>query len=143
MRLVFLALAAALAAAAAATAADLVSATMSTSSTMPVAGLPGCRVAGLPWRYTITVRTQTGDPVRARVRLQALRRSRLLGCWTQSGFVRCSENAGTWISISRRLTRAIVWPARWVGLELTFRAVVVTGTHTLRLRAPVAGRATG
>ena len=132
MRLVFLALAAALAAAAAATAAGPVRATMSTSSTMPV--------AGVPWRYAITVRTQTGDPVRARVRLQALRGSRLLGCGTRSVFVRCSEDAGTWIAISGRLTRAIVWPARWVGLELTFRAVVVTGTHTLRLRAPVTVR---
>jgi hypothetical protein len=135
MRLVFLALTAALAAAAAATATGPVSATMSTSSTMPV--------AGVPWRYTITVRTQPGDPVRARLRLQALRGSRLLGCWTQSGFVRCSEHAGTWIAISGRLTRAIVWPAQWVGLELTFRAVVVTETHTLRLHAPVTVRATG
>jgi hypothetical protein len=135
MRLVSLAFAAALAAAAAATAAGPVRATMSTSSTQPV--------AGAPWRYTITVRTQAADPVRARVRLQALRGSRLLGCWTRSGFLRCSENAGTWLAISGRLTRAIVWPARWVGLELTFRAVVVTGTHTLRLRAPVTVRATG
>jgi hypothetical protein len=132
MRLVSLAFAAALAAAAAATAAGPVRATMSTSSTQPV--------AGAPWRYTITVRTQATDPVRARVRLQALRGSRLLGCWTRSGFLRCSENAGTWLAISGRLTRAIVWPARWVGLELTFRAVVVTGTHTLRLRAPVTVR---
>jgi hypothetical protein len=135
MRLVFLALGAALAAAAAATAAGPVGATMSTSSTMPV--------VGAPWRYTITVRTQAGDPVRARVRLQALQGSRLLGCWTRTAFVRCSENAGTWIAISGRRSSAIVWPPRWVGLELTFRAVVATGTHTLVLRAPVTVRTTG
>ncbi len=100
-------------------------------------------VVGVPWRYTITVRTQAGDPVRARARLQALRGSRLVGCWTRTGFVRCSQNAGTWLEVSGDRTRSIVWPERWVGLELTFRAVVVTGTHTLRLRAPVTVRAAG
>jgi hypothetical protein len=134
MRLVLVALAAVLVSATVASAAEKVRATLTTSSTTAV--------VGVPWRYTIAVHTQSGDPLRARARLQVLRGSQLVGCWTRSGFERCrADDAGTWISFKGGRSATILWPARWVGVDLTFRAVVVTGMQTLRLRAPVIVRA--
>jgi hypothetical protein len=134
MRLVLVALAAALVSATAASAAVKVRATLTTSSTTAV--------AGVPWRYTIAVHTQAGDPLPARARFQVLHRSQLVGCWTRSGLVRCrADDAGTWIGFRGKRSATILWPARWVGVGLTFRAIVVTGMSTLRLRAPVIVRA--
>ena len=134
MRLVLVGLAAALASATAASAGGTVRATLTTSSTTGV--------VGVPWRYTIAVHTQAGDPLPARARLQVLHGSQLVGCWTRSGFVGCrGGDAGTWIAFNGGRSATILWPARWVGVDLTFRAVVVTGMQTLRLRAPVIVRA--
>jgi hypothetical protein len=52
--------------------------------------------------------------------------------------VRCSgARAGTWIPFKGKRVATIVWPALSVVGKLTFRAIVVTGTRTLRLMAPV------
>ena len=136
MRLLLLTCAAASVAAASAAAANPVSATMATSSTKPV--------VDVPWRYTITVKSQAGHPLAARARLQVLRGTHLVGCWRRTAIVRCTRpEVGTWIPFTGRRTRgAILWPKRWVRLQLTFRAVVVTGTHVLLLRAPVTVRST-
>jgi hypothetical protein len=136
MRLVLLALAAALVSATAASAEVTVRATLTTSTTTAV--------VGVPWGYMIAVHTQAGDPLLAQARFQVLQRSQLVGCWTRSGFVRCrSDDAGNWIPFRGRRSATILWPARWVGVDLTFSVVVVTGMHTLRLRAPVLVRAVG
>ena len=129
-RLLLLACAAALVGAATTSAASPVSATMVMSSTRPV--------VEVPWRYTITVRSPTGHPLAARARLEVLRGARLVGCWRRIAIVPCTRaEIGTWIPFTGRRTGAIVWPSRWVGRELTFRVVVVTGIHTLLLRTPV------
>jgi hypothetical protein len=134
MRLVLVALAAAFVSATAASADVTVRATLATSSTTAV--------VGVPWRYRIAVHTQAGDPLSARARLQVLHGSQLVGCWTRSGFVRCrSDDAGSRMAFKGARSATILWPARWVGVDLTFRAVVVTGMQTLRLRAPVIVRA--
>jgi hypothetical protein len=134
MRLVLVALAAVLVSATAASAAEEVRATLTTSSTTAV--------VGVPWRYTIGVHTRSGEPLRARATLHVLHGSQLVGCWTRSGLERCrAGDTSTWISFRGGRSATILWPARWVGDDLTFRAVVVTGMQTLRLRAPVIVRA--
>ena len=54
-----------------------VRATMSTSSTTPL--------VDTPWRYTITVKDQAGKPVAAKVRLQILLGTVVVGCWKATG----------------------------------------------------------
>ena len=80
MRLILFVLVAALALAASATAASPVRATMSTSSTQPL--------ADTPWRYTIVVKDRAGKPLAAKVRLQILLGSRVVGCWKSTAMVR-------------------------------------------------------
>jgi hypothetical protein len=110
-----------------------VRATMSTSSTTPL--------VDTPWRYTITVENQAGKAVVAKVRLQILRGTLVVGCWKATGLERCSgAKAGRWIAFRGKRTAAITWPARYSGMKLTFQATVVAGTRTLRLRAPVTVR---
>ena len=112
---------------------DPVRATMSTSSTTPL--------VDTPWRYTITVKDQAGKPVAAKVRLQILLRTLVVGCWKAAGLVRCSgAKAGTWIAFKGKRTATFIWPARAAGMKLTFQAIVVSGTRALRLRAPVTVR---
>ena len=53
-----------------------VRATMSTTSTMPV--------ADTPWRYTIVVKDRGGKPLRAKARLQLLLGTRVVGCWKRN-----------------------------------------------------------
>jgi hypothetical protein len=133
MRLLVLALGVALTLALTASAAAVVNpvrATMSTSSTTPL--------VDTPWRYTITVKDQAGKPVAAKVRLQILLGKVVVGCWKASAMVQCSgAKAGTWISFRGKRAATISWPARTAGMKLTFRAVVLAGTRTLRLRAPL------
>jgi len=113
--------------------ADPVRATMLTSSTTAL--------VDAPWRYTITVKDQAGKPVAAKVRLQILLRTLVVGCWKATGLVRFSgAKAGTWIAFRGKRTAAITWPARYSGMKLTFQAIVVSGTRALRLRAPVTVR---
>jgi hypothetical protein len=105
-------------------------ATMSTTSTTPL--------VGTPWRYTVTVKDQAGKPVAAKVRLQILLGTLVVGCWKARAMVQCSgAEAGTWIAFRGKRTATIIWPARIAGRKLTFQAVVLAGTRTLRLRAPL------
>ena len=107
-----------------------VRATMSTSSTTPL--------VDTPWRYTITVKDQAGKPVAAKVRLQILLGTLVVGCWKSTAMVQCSgARAGTWITFKGKRTATIAWPAQSAGIKLTFQATVVAGTRTLRLRAPI------
>ena len=133
MRLLVLALGVGLTLALTASAAAVVNpvrATMSTSSTTPL--------VDTPWRYTITVKDQAGKPVAAKVRLQILLGKVVVGCWKARAMVPCSgAEAGTWISFRGKRAATISWPARTAGMKLTFQAVVLAGTRTLRLRAPL------
>jgi len=129
MRRVVLAVAV-LAFAASAAAANSVTATMTSSSAKPV--------VDQPWRWTVRVKSGAGKPVAAKVRLQILLGSTVVGCWKRTAMTQCSgANAGTWIAFRGKRTGVISWPAQSVGIKLTFQAVVVARTRTLRLRAPV------
>ena len=112
-------------------AATPVRATMSTSSTKPL--------AGTPWRYTVVVKELAeGTLLAAKMRLQVLDGSTVVGCWKKGTIRRCSgAEAGTWISFQGRRTGVIAWGARYAEMKLTFQAVVVAGTPPLHLRAPV------
>jgi hypothetical protein len=108
-------------------------ATMTTSTKQPL--------VGTPWRYTIVVKSADGRPVTAMARLQTLRGNVVVGCWKRSAMVACSgANAGSWIRFEGKRTGVLRWPARSVGRKLTFQAIVVSGTRSLRLRAPVTVR---
>lgn len=115
---------------ASAAAANPVRATMSTSSTKPL--------ADTPWRYTITVKDQAGKPLAAKVRLQILLGTFVVGCWKRTAIVPCSgATSGTWISFKGKRTGVIRWPAQSAGAKLTFQATVVAMSRPLKLRAPV------
>lgn len=115
---------------ASAAAANPVRATMSTSSTKPL--------ADTPWRYTITVKDQAGKPLAAKVRLQILLGTFVVGCWKRTAIVPCSgATSGTWISFKGKRTGVIRWPAQSAGAKLTFQATVVAMSRSLKLRAPV------
>ena len=116
--------------AASAAAANPVRATMSTSSTKPV--------VDTPWRYTITVKDRAGKPLAAKVRLQILLGTFVVGCWKRTAIVPCSGPiSGTWISFKGKRTGVIRWPAQSAGAKLTFQATVVAMSRALKLRAPV------
>lgn len=130
MRLVLVCGASILAFAATAMAANHIRATMSTSSTKPV--------AGTPWRYTIVVKDQNGRPAVTRARLQILLGTVVVGCLKRTAIVPCQgAKAGTWISFKGKRKGVLTWPARSVGVKLTFQAIVVAGGRTVRLRVPV------
>ena len=130
MRLLLVTCAVMLGVAATAAAATPVRATMSTSSTKPV--------VDTPWRYTITVKDRAGKPLVARVRLQVLRGTRVVGCWKRTAIVQCSgATVGTFIVFTGKRTGTIRWHARYVGPKLTFQATVVTEMSSLKLRAPL------
>jgi hypothetical protein len=124
------ALAFAVAAAVSEAAMNPVRATMSTSSTKPL--------VDTPWRYTVVVKNRDGVPLAAKMRLQILLGTTVVGCWKGTAITACSAaNAGTWIRFNGKRTGVIRWPAQSAGVTLTFQAVVVAGTRSLRLRAPV------
>jgi len=130
MRLLSVLVAVMLTVAASAGAANPVRATMSTSSTKPL--------VDTPWRYTITVKNPAGKPLAAKVRLQILLGTVVVGCWKRTAMVACSgATSGTWISFKGRRTGVITWPAQSAGIKLTFQATVVAGGRSLKLRAPV------
>lgn len=107
-----------------------VRATLTTSSTKPV--------ADTPWRYTIVVENRAGEPLAAKARLQVLRGNVVVRCWNGTALKACSDaSAATWIPFEGKRTGIIVWPAAWAGTKLTFRAIVVAGSRSLRLRAPI------
>ena len=103
---------------------------MSTSSTQPL--------AGTPWRYTINARDGSGRALGAKVRLQILHESLVVGCWKRTAIVRCrGASAGTWISFRGRHSGVIQWPEQAAEAKLVFLATVAAGDRSLRLRAPV------
>ena len=95
-------------------------------------------VVDQPWRWTVTVKNGAGKPVTAKMRLQILLGPTVVGCWKGTAMTQCAgANAGTWITFRGKRSGVITWPAQSVGIKLTFQAVVVAQTRTLRLRAPV------
>lgn len=107
-----------------------VRATMSTTSTMPL--------AETPWRYTIVVQDRGGKPLRAKARLQILRGTLVVECWKGTAMAKCSgATSGTWIAFKGKRTGVLTWPARSAGSKRTFVATVVAGGRALKLRAPV------
>ena len=131
MRLFSLALVlAALVLAASASAAAPVKATLNASSPTPL--------VDEPWRYTVVVRDGSGKPIVAKMRLQILFGGLVVGCWKGGAMTQCTgATAGAWIKFKGKRTGVITWPAQSVGVKLTFQAVVVVATRTLRLRVPV------
>ena len=96
MRLVGLAVAV-LALASSAGAATPVRATMTASSAKPV--------VDQPWRWTVTVKSAAGKPLPAKMRLQILFGSTVVGCWKGTAMTQCSgANAGTWIGSCLMIT---------------------------------------
>ena len=107
-----------------------VNTTLTTSTSAPV--------VDQPWRWTVVVESPMGKALPARMRLQILHGSMVVECWKGMEMTPCSgANAGTWIGFKGKRTGVIAWPARSVGVKLTFQAIVVSATKTLRLRAPV------
>ena len=59
-------------------------------------------------------------------------------CWKRTSLVACSSSgAGTWIPFTGKRSGVIRWPEQFAEEKLTFQAIVVSGTRSLRLRAPV------
>ena len=100
-------------------------------------------VVDQPWRYTITVRTVSGEPLRARASLRLLAGTTAVACW-QDGAMKqlLPQSECDWITFKGKRTGTLTFPAQAVGVTLGFQAVVRVGTKTVRLRAPVTVRAT-
>lgn len=91
-----------------------------------------------PWRYTITVRSSTGAPLSARVKLQLLLGETVVGCWKGGAMVQCfSQAEGQWLAFKGKRSGVLRFPLQAVGVKLTFRATVRALGQTRRLRAPV------
>jgi hypothetical protein len=130
MRPIVLLVVSALALATTAAAANPIRATMSTSTTKPL--------VDTPWRYTIVVKDRRGTPLAAKVRLQILAGTAVVGCWEGNAMVQCfSANEGTWIAFKGKRTGVLTFPAQAVGPRLTFQATVVAAGRSLKLRSPV------
>ena len=98
-------------------------------------------LAGSPWRYTIVVKDKAGKPVAAKIRLQILLGTLVVGCWKKTALRECAGvNAGTWIAFRGRRTASLTWPARFAGAKLAFRATIVAGARSLELSAPLTVR---
>ncbi|HJR96094.1 MAG TPA: hypothetical protein VJ807_11740 [Gaiellaceae bacterium] len=133
MRLLVVLCALAVTTAASAAVPNPVRATMSTSSTRPF--------ADSPWRYTVVVKDRAGNALPTRMRLQVLSGGTVVRCWKRTRLVACATaGAGTWIPFTGKRTGVIRWHAQLAGEKLAFQAIVVTGTRSLRLRAPVTVR---
>jgi hypothetical protein len=105
-------------------------ATLTTSTPTPV--------VDRPWRYTVIVRSASGRPLAARMKLQLLLGSTVVGCWKGGEMAQCfSQAAGEWISFSGRRSGTLRFPAQSVGVRLTFRATVRAQRQTRILKAPV------
>lgn len=108
----------------------VVKAAMTTSTPTPV--------VDEPWRWAVVVKDAKGKPLVAKMRLQILFGSLVVGCWKGTAIRQCTgANAGTWIAFKGKKSGTITWPVTSVGQKLTFQAVVVAGGKTLKLRAPV------
>jgi hypothetical protein len=113
-----------------ATAAAPIRAKLTTSSATPV--------VDQPWRYTVTVRSASGAPLAARMKLQLLLGQTVVGCWKAGAIVQCfAQAAGDWIGFKGKRTGVLRFPAQSVGVKLTFQATVKALGQVRRLRAPV------
>ena len=90
------------------------------------------------WRWTVVVKDGKGRPVAAKMKLQILFGTLVVGCWKQTAITQCTGTSpGTWILFKGKKTGTLTWPQASVGQKLTFQALVVAGGRTLKLRAPV------
>jgi len=129
MRLVVVAVVV-LALASSAAAASPIRATMTTSSAKPV--------VDQPWRWTVTVKSAGGKPLAARMRLQILLGTTVVGCWKNGTMAQCLDGSlGQWITFKGKRSGVLTWPAQSLGVRLTFQAVVKAERQTWKLRAPV------
>jgi hypothetical protein len=95
-------------------------------------------VVDQPWSYTLSVRSSSGAPLRARTRLQLLLGTTVVGCWKGGAMVQCSgSTSGDWISFRGKRTGVLRFPAQAIGVHLTFQATVQVQGKTRKLRAPV------
>jgi hypothetical protein len=123
-------LAVALVVATSATAATPIRAKLTTSTAAPA--------VGQPWRYTVTVRNTAGKPLAARMRLQLLLGTTVVGCWRGGEMAQCLDGSkGDWISFRGKRSGVLRFPAESVGVRLTFRATVKASRQTRNLRAPI------
>jgi hypothetical protein len=107
-----------------------VKATLTAETTRPV--------VDEPWRWTVVVKDADGKPLRAKMKLQILFGTLVVGCWKRTAITQCTGTSpGTWIAFRGKRTGTLTWPQASVGQKLTFRALVVAGGRTLRLRVPV------
>ena len=128
---VFAVLAAALVLTASAPAATpVVRATLRTSTATPT--------VDDPWRWTVVVKDAKGRPLAAKMRLQILLGTLVVGCWKGGSMVQCTgATSGSWLAFKGTRRGVLTWPAQSVGVKLTFQAVVRAAGKTVRLRAPV------
>ncbi len=95
-------------------------------------------VVDQPWHWTVVVKDGKGKPLAARMKLQILFGTLVVGCWKRTAIVQCTGTSpGTWIRFKGRKRGTLTWPQESVGQKLTFRAIVVAGGRTLSLRSPV------
>lgn len=93
------------------------------------------------WRWTVVVKDGKGRPLAAKMKLQILFGTLVVGCWKGTAIAQCSgSNPGTWILFKGKRTGALTWPALSIGQKLTFQARVTSGGKTILLRAPVTVR---
>jgi len=108
----------------------VVRATLRTSTPQPV--------VDAPWRWTVVVKDARGKPLAAKMKLQILFGTLVVGCWKRTAIAQCTGTSpGTWIAFKGKRTGTLTWPQASVGQTLTFRAVVVASGRTVKLRAPV------
>jgi hypothetical protein len=108
----------------------VVRATLRTSTPQPV--------VDAPWRWTVVVKDAKGKPLAAKMKLQILFGTLVVGCWKRTAIAQCTGTSpGTWIAFKGKRTGTLTWPQASVGQKLTFRAVVVASGRTVKLRAPV------
>ncbi len=133
--LILLALAALLLCSTAVAGSPPVKATLTATTSTPV--------VNEPWRWTVVVKDARGKPLRAKMKLQILFGTLVVGCWKGTAITQCTGTSpGTWIAFRGKRTGTLTWPQASVGQKLTFRALVVAGGRMLRLRVPVKVQAT-
>jgi hypothetical protein len=116
--------------------ASLGSASASASATITLTMSSATAVVNQPWRYTVSVQDASGAPVRARLKLQLLVGTRVVGCFRGGAVARCAGSAaGDWIPLRGKWSHAIRFPQRTLGARLTFQAVVQALGQTRKLRA--------
>jgi hypothetical protein len=111
-------------------ASPVVKATLRTSTPTPT--------VDAPWRWVVVVKDGKGKPLAARMRLQILLGTLVVGCWKGGTMVQCTgASSGSWIRFKGTRRGVLTWPAESVGVKLTFQAVVTAAGKTIRLRTPV------